>query len=456
MTAKALTRGFVATTTVATLVGGTLLAVHYLSWQTRVIEAEQAQIVALKWPADRPLTVDLSILYPEDGAEPPSVCRATGGSTPKEIAELCAKGGKVESSRESEVCDVSKGKGLRCDSFRLEFAPGTAHGTLAQIRGGRKEGPTDARTRFMIVEAAVGRDTLKADAGDLDDGPHARLAVDAERRVWIDFGAAPGVVRRLGNLSEPLAKILSQYNVTLNNTIIYILAFGLVCTVIAFSGLELGLSESRFVDKEWASAVFRIREALLDNRSEWIDKRSKLVDLTMARDPTDKAEVKVVLRDCLVDFEASGRPPAESVDLHLETLEDRVNTNYYADFLSLASSVCPALGFLGTVLGMTAAFAAMDGFRLTGDAGFSIAMESALITTALGLTGKVSAAVLLQIADHHTAARLERVRALALAWCDAYARTLQMEFANQQTAAGVPTARGASNGGPVASTAGMI
>ena len=301
------------------------------------------------------------------------------------------------------------------------------------------------------------------------DGPLAVLrsspvpsAGGASGGFALYFGQPYGVLHSYGSLPGRLSALFASVEQTITNAIIGLLGAGLLVVILGLFALQLQVRPDRFLPRGWRPVLMRrgseharhdiqalasIRDELdqvnVDRLAQVSDHdtrealraqgkvpplahsiRFRLHDLAAKM---DRCHLKLIFQSVTDEWRAGHRLPTESVHAYLDDLSERLDSRTSLAVLELLAAGAPALGFLGTAIGMARAFQEMDTVQITGDGGFATAMKVALITTILGLIVRVLALAVLRIDESIVSRRLALLRSRALQWAMLYNRALALE-----------------------------
>lgn len=311
------------------------------------------------------------------------------------------------------------GQNAICQRISVELN----HDESLSLDGAEQVGRLDERVPFYILGAILDGQSVPLESEKFPPGPYAWLPLGDGRRLTFPQHQ-PGQLSKVGNLSEPLAANIADADQIIGDAIICAQVFSLAFVLIAMGLLEARLLRRCYLPPEHPKKIDGIVSRIASGELEPVNARTELEGLIQRSTsrPAIDTDVEAVLRASLVDHQRGGRMPVESIDVHLDALRDRIAQSRSTAIVETIAILAPSVGFLGTVIGLTAAFASMSGFELGGDGGFARAMMTALVTTALGLTIRVIAVVVLKTVHFHQEHLLARVRLFALCWCETYAR----------------------------------
>lgn len=200
------------------------------------------------------------------------------------------------------------------------------------------------------------------------------------------------------NMIDMMARVLTQYVVPVNAVIMFSFAVIISLTVGVFVHYYLFELRDRFMyDATRARQMSKAIHAPGKSAEE------RMVDVKHLLEKDDSLFGQVFRRFLHENGFAAPRPGKVWQALQDEEF-DRVKRNMM--YFSLASVLSPALGFLGTAIGMVAAFYEISIQDTVTPADLATSIQIALITTVIGLTIK-TIAMLLKTAVIHSIGRRE-------------------------------------------------
>lgn len=294
------------------------------------------------------------------------------------------------------------------------------------------------------------------------DGPQAVLRSTAAsgytpskaRGFALHFGKPYGALHSYGSLPEKLSALFASFEHIVTNLIIALLGVGLCVVPIALFALQLQTREGRFLPTGWRSPLvlsakndtskkleqvkgfIEMLEPREDGRRRKdVDGQAIRDDLTKMAQRMDRSHLAIILQRAIDEWRCALRLPTESLDTYLDDLAERLECRVGITLLDFLATAAPALGFLGTAIGMARAFQEMNTVQIMGDGGFATAMKVALITTILGLVLQILALAVLRIDEGVVTRRLSHLRSTALLWMAAYHRALARQLDDEKAAA---------------------
>lgn len=200
---------------------------------------------------------------------------------------------------------------------------------------------------------------------------------------------------------EMLAKVITAMVVPLNAFILFGFAIITALVVGVFVNYYLvDLKEVQIIDKSSARRVverLRTKEKPLDSR---VGEAKRLLD-------NDETLFGSILRRFLCESGLTSERPG-AVWQHVQDEEfERVKRNLM--YLSLASVLAPAMGFLGTAVGMVSAFYEISIQDTVTPADLALSIQIALITTVIGLVIKTFAMLLKTMLLHSIGRREDQM-----------------------------------------------
>ena len=200
------------------------------------------------------------------------------------------------------------------------------------------------------------------------------------------------------NMIDMMARVLTQYVVPVNAMIMFSFAVIISLTVGVFMHYYLFELRDRFMyDATHARQMSKAIHAAGKSAEE------RMVDVKHLLEKDETLFGQVFRRFLHENGFAAPRPGKVWQALQDEEF-DRVKRNMM--YFSLASVLSPALGFLGTAVGMVAAFYEISIKDTVTPADLAMSIQIALITTVIGLTIK-AIAMLLKTAVIHSIGRRE-------------------------------------------------
>ena len=200
------------------------------------------------------------------------------------------------------------------------------------------------------------------------------------------------------NMIDMMARVLTQYVVPVNAMIMFSFAVIISLTVGVFVHYYLFELRDRFMyDADHARQMSKAIHTAGKSAEE------RMVDVKHLLEKDDTLFGQIFQRFLHENGFAAPRPGKVWQALQDEEF-DRVKRNMM--YFSLASVLSPALGFLGTAVGMVAAFYEISIQDTVTPADLAMSIQIALITTVIGLTIK-AIAMLLKTAVIHSIGRRE-------------------------------------------------
>ncbi len=206
------------------------------------------------------------------------------------------------------------------------------------------------------------------------------------------------------NMIEMLARTLTQFVVPVNAAIMFGFTVIVALTIGVFMHYYLFELRDRFMyDPERARLIAKQLHAPGKSAEE------RMADVKRVLDE-DETLFSQIFRRFLNENGFSAPRPGKVWQALQDEEFDRVKRNMM--YLSLASVISPAIGFLGTAVGMVAAFYEISIQDTVTPADLATSIQIALITTVVGLTIK-TIAMLLKTAVIHSIGRREDQLTLA-------------------------------------------
>lgn len=413
-----LIRGGAFTLGMVALLGALAAASYWWIERTWAVKSISAQVTSAAGDAKAQTSsrIELELGYLNGSGAGPRAC--IDGRRAQECESIALDSASPLGPEREGACEAL-GQEALCQRISVELA----HHESLRLEGAVQIGRPDTRAPFYILGVTVDGTRLSFEGEKFPPGPYEWLPLgDAWRLTFTDHH--PGQLSEVGNLSEPLAARIADADQVIGDAIICAQVFSLAFVLIAIGLLEARLIRRYLLPKEHPKKIDDIAARIERGDLSSVSARAELERL-VARPDSRAAidmDIQAVLRASLVDHQRGGRMPVESIDVHLDAVRDRLSQSRAMAIVETIAVLAPSVGFLGTVIGLTAAFASMSGFELGGDGGFARAMMTALVTTALGLTIRVVAVVVLKTVHFHQEHLLARIRLFALSWCENYAR----------------------------------
>ncbi len=202
------------------------------------------------------------------------------------------------------------------------------------------------------------------------------------------------------SMIDMLSEVITRFVVPLNALIMF--AFAVIVSLIVGVFLNFLLFELR--DQQ----IFdrRRTEQWRANLSETTDSAHLLASARKAFADDQTIFARILLRFLGERGPEAARPASAWLAIQDEEF-DRLKRNLV--FLSFASVVSPALGFLGTAVGMVAAFYEISIQDSVTPADLALSIQIALITTVIGLVLKTLAMLLKTFVMHSIARREDQL-----------------------------------------------
>lgn len=419
-----LIRGSAFTLGMMALLGALIAASYWGIDRTRAVKSISAQVVSSPtknspWTTRR---VELEIGYFNGASGGPRGCVHGSDDDSEECSPITLDSTTPLDPQRRSACEAL-GSNAICQRLSIQLETPR---TKLSLEGAIQIGRPNERAPFYILGALVDGVRVPFEPERFPQGHYAWLPLDNSVRLTFPEHY-PGQLSNVGNLSEPLAAVIAGADQIIGDAIICVQLFALAFLFLAIGLLEARLLQRCYLPPEHPKKVDDIAARISSGQLKSAAARGEL-ELLIRRSgsrPAIDVDVEAVLRASLVDHQSGGRLPLESIDVHLDALRDRISESRPVAMVETIEVLAPSVGFLGTVIGMTAAFASMSGFELGGDGGFARAMMTALVTTALGLTIRVIAVVVLKTVHFHQELLLARMRLFALSWCESYARACE-------------------------------
>ncbi|GAB4369299.1 MAG: hypothetical protein Kow0062_03100 [Acidobacteriota bacterium] len=203
------------------------------------------------------------------------------------------------------------------------------------------------------------------------------------------------------SLVELLARVITRFVVPVNALIMF--GFAVIISLVAGVFLHYYLFELKdqlVYDSERASALAQLLRAPDRSAQERVaETRRQLED--------DQTLFGIVLRRFLAENGFAADRPGKVWQAIQDEEFDRVKRNLM--YFSLASVLAPALGFLGTAVGMVAAFYEISQRDTVTPAALATSIQIALITTVIGLVVKTISMMLKTMVIHSIGRREDQL-----------------------------------------------